>query len=163
MARFGVLLLAGLLIAGCSGSRGSKAEPAGDVTSNPATTTSPTGSASGVGKIHRLASGLVYQDVVIGNGKMADPGLAVSVHYTGWLTDGTEFDSSVRRGQPLQFTLGSGRVIQGWEEGIKGMRVGGKRKLTIPPDLGYGAEGYGGGLIPPNATLQFDIELLSVK
>lgn len=163
MARFGLLLLAGLLAAGCSGSRGSKTEPTGAVTTSPGEATTPAGTPSGAGKIHHLASGLIYQDIVIGNGKMADPGLAVSVHYTGWLTNGTEFDSSVRRGQPLQFVLGSGRVIQGWEEGIKGMRVGGKRKLTIPPDLGYGAEGYGGGLIPPNSTLLFDIELLSVK
>lgn len=159
MARIGVLLLAGLLAAGCSGSRGSNAEPTGDPTSNPAAASAP----PGTGKVHKLASGLVYQDVVIGNGKMADPGLAVSVHYTGWLMDGTEFDSSVRRGQSYQFVLGSGRVIQGWEQGIKGMRVGGKRKLTVPPDLAYGTEGFGGGTIPPNATLLFDIELISVK
>lgn len=160
MARIGWLLLAGMLAAGCSGSRGSKAEPAGDVTSPPAASSHSSG-APGVGKIHRLASGLVYQDVVIGDGKMAEPGLAVSVHYTGTLTDGTKFDSSIDRGQPIQFVLGSGRVIQGWEQGIKGMRVGGKRKLTIPPDLGYGAEGD--RVIPPNATLLFDIELISVK
>ena len=159
MARIGVLLLAVLLAAGCSGSRGSKAEPTGDVTSkaDPAATVAP-----GTGKIHRLASGLVYQDLVIGNGKMADPGLAVSVHYTGWLADGTQFQTSVG-GQPLMFTLGTGRVIKGWEEGIKGMRVGGKRKLTVPPDMAYGAEGFGGGVIPPNATLTFEVELISVK
>lgn len=160
MARFGVLLLAGLLVAGCSGSRSSKAEPTGDVTSTP--DAAVTTGAPGTSKIHRLASGLVYQDLVIGNGKMADPGLAVSVHYTGWLADGTQFQTSVGD-QPLQFVLGSGRVIQGWEQGIKGMRVGGKRKLTVPPDMAYGAEGFGGGVIPPNATLTFEVELVSVK
>ncbi|HEV2106408.1 MAG TPA: FKBP-type peptidyl-prolyl cis-trans isomerase [Candidatus Eisenbacteria bacterium] len=99
--------------------------------------------------------------MVVGNGKMADPGLTVTVHYTGWLTDGTKFDSSVDRGQPFTFQLGAGQVIPGWDEGVKGMRVGGKRKLTIPPDLGYGARGA--GPIPPNSTLVFDVELLDVK
>lgn len=112
--------------------------------------------------MHKLASGLVYEDLVVGNGKMADPGLTVSVHYTGWLTDGTKFDSSVDRGQPFEFTLGAGQVIRGWDEGVKGMRIGGKRKLTIPPDMGYGAAGAG-GVIPPDATLVFDVELLGVK
>jgi len=161
MARIGVLLLAGLMAAGCSGSRGSKAEPTGDVTSDKSAAATPSAVPYGTGKIHRLASGLVYQDIVIGNGKMADPGLAVSVHYTGTLTDGTPFDSSVERGQPIQFVLGSGRMIQGMDQGIKGMRVGGKRKLTIPPDLAYGKEGD--RVIPPNATLLFDVELISVK
>lgn len=112
-------------------------------------------------RLHKLASGLQYEDMVVGNGKMADPGLTVTVHYTGWLTDGTKFDSSVDRGQPFTFQLGAGQVIPGWDEGVKGMRVGGKRKLTIPPDLGYGARGA--GPIPPNSTLVFDVELLDVK
>jgi FKBP-type peptidyl-prolyl cis-trans isomerase len=114
------------------------------------------------GKVHKLASGLVYEDQVVGNGTMADPGLDVMVHYTGWLTDGTKFDSSKDRGQPFSFRLGAGQVIKGWDEGVKGMRIGGKRKLTIPPDLGYGAAGAG-GVIPPNATLVFEVELLGVK
>jgi FKBP-type peptidyl-prolyl cis-trans isomerase len=114
------------------------------------------------GKVHKLASGLVYEDQVVGNGTMADPGLDVMVHYTGWLTDGTKFDSSKDRGQPFTFRLGAGQVIKGWDEGVKGMRIGGKRKLTIPPDLGYGAAGAG-GVIPPNATLVFEVELLGVK
>jgi FKBP-type peptidyl-prolyl cis-trans isomerase len=116
------------------------------------------------GKVHKLASGLQYEDVVVGSGKMAEPGMNVSVHYTGWLNDEakTKFDSSLDRGQPFQFQLGAGQVIQGWDEGVKGMRIGGKRKLTIPPDLGYGSRGAS-GVIPPNATLLFDVELIDVK
>ena len=106
-------------------------------------------------------SGLTYQDVVAGTGAEATKGQQVSVHYTGWLTDGTKFDSSKDRGDPFVFSLGAGRVIKGWDEGVQGMKVGGKRKLTIPPDLGYGARGAG-GVIPPNATLVFEVELLSV-
>lgn len=112
--------------------------------------------------MHKLASGLVYEDLLVGNGKMADPGLEVRVNYTGWLSSGGEpFDSSDRSGQPYQFVLGAGQVIAGWDEGIKGMRVGGKRKLTIPPHMGYGSAGY--GTIPPNATLVFDVELVGAK
>ena len=112
--------------------------------------------------MHKLASGLAYTDDVVGSGKMADPGLTAVVHYTGWLMDGTKFDSSKDRGQPFNFTIGAGQVIKGWDEGVKGMRVGGKRTLTIPPDLGYGAAGAG-GVIPPNATLKFEVELLDVR
>src|SRR5262249_29361745 len=115
----------------------------------------------GSGQVHKLASGLQYDDLKSGTGKMAEPGMNVSVHYTGWLLDGTKFDSSVDRGQPFKFQLGGGQVIQGWDEGVKGMRIGGKRKLTIPPDLGYGPRGT--GPIPPNATLVFDVELLDVQ
>ena len=113
-------------------------------------------------RMHKLASGLAYTDDVVGSGKMADPGLTAVVHYTGWLMDGTKFDSSKDRGQPFNFTIGAGQVIKGWDEGVKGMRVGGKRTLTIPPDLGYGAAGAG-GVIPPNATLKFEVELLDVR
>jgi FKBP-type peptidyl-prolyl cis-trans isomerase len=108
------------------------------------------------------ASGLQYQDLVIGDGKEAVVGDNVSVHYTGWLEDGTKFDSSLDRGNPFEFTLGMGQVIQGWDEGVAGMKVGGKRKLVIPPDLGYGSTGAG-GVIPPNATLIFDVELIEIK
>jgi FKBP-type peptidyl-prolyl cis-trans isomerase FkpA len=107
-------------------------------------------------------SGLKYQDVKEGAGDVATAGKNVSVHYTGWLTNGTKFDSSKDRGQPFEFPLGGGRVIRGWDEGVQGMKVGGVRKLTIPPELGYGARGAG-GVIPPNATLVFEVELLNVK
>jgi FKBP-type peptidyl-prolyl cis-trans isomerase FkpA len=106
-------------------------------------------------------SGLKYEDIVEGNGAEAAAGQRVSVHYTGWLTDGSKFDSSVDRNDPFQFALGAGMVIRGWDEGVQGMKVGGKRKLTIPPNLGYGAQGAG-GVIPPNATLVFDVELLEI-
>lgn len=108
------------------------------------------------------ASGLVYQDAVVGTGATATAGQTVTVNYTGWLTNGTKFDSSKDRNQPFTFRLGAGEVIPGWDEGIAGMNVGGTRKLTIPPQLGYGARGAG-GVIPPNATLVFEVELLSVK
>ena len=97
-----------------------------------------------------------------GNGDVAEAGQNVSVHYTGWLTDGTKFDSSVDRGQPFQFPLGAGRVIQGWDKGVQGMKIGEKRKLTIPPEMGYGARGAG-AVIPPNATLVFEVELLGLN
>ena len=106
-------------------------------------------------------SGLKYEDLVEGDGELATPGQKVSVHYTGWLTDGSKFDSSVDRDQPFEFSLGAGMVIRGWDEGVAGMKVGGKRKLTIPPELGYGARGAG-GVIPPNATLVFEVELLGI-
>ena len=110
----------------------------------------------------KTASGLEYEDLVAGTGDEAVTGKSVEVHYTGWLTDGTKFDSSLDRRSPFSFPLGAGRVIRGWDEGVAGMKVGGKRKLTIPPDLGYGARGAG-GVIPPNATLVFEVELLKVK
>ncbi|HMS82324.1 MAG TPA: FKBP-type peptidyl-prolyl cis-trans isomerase [Nitrospira sp.] len=106
-------------------------------------------------------SGLKYVDQAVGTGEVAVAGKTVNVHYTGWLENGKKFDSSVDRGQPFSFPLGAGRVIKGWDEGVQGMKVGGKRKLTIPSDLGYGSRGAG-GVIPPNATLVFDVELLGV-
>lgn len=107
------------------------------------------------------SSGLQYIDLKIGAGAIARAGTNVSVHYTGWLENGKKFDSSVDRGQPFSFPLGAGRVIKGWDEGVQGMKVGGKRKLTIPSNLGYGARGAGGA-IPPNATLIFEVELLGI-
>jgi FKBP-type peptidyl-prolyl cis-trans isomerase len=107
------------------------------------------------------ASSLVIEDEVIGTGAEAKAGDTVTVNYTGWLTDGTKFDSSLDRNQPFTFVLGMHQVITGWDQGVAGMKVGGTRKLTIPPALGYGARGAG-GVIPPNATLIFEIELLSI-
>ena len=107
-------------------------------------------------------SGLKYIDQEVGTGDVAVAGKTASVHYTGWLENGKKFDSSVDRGQPFSFPLGAGRVIKGWDEGVQGMKVGGKRKLTIPSDLGYGSRGAS-GVIPPNATLIFDVELLGVR
>ncbi|HKM72454.1 MAG TPA: FKBP-type peptidyl-prolyl cis-trans isomerase [Stellaceae bacterium] len=117
-------------------------------------------------KVIEMPDGLKYTDTKTGDGATAHAGNKVSVHYTGWLSDngakGKKFDSSVDRGQPFQFTLGAHQVIAGWDEGVAGMKVGGTRTLTIPPELGYGARGAGGA-IPPNATLIFDVELLQVQ
>jgi FKBP-type peptidyl-prolyl cis-trans isomerase FkpA len=109
-----------------------------------------------------MPDGLKFTDDQVGTGTEAQAGKTVSVHYTGWLLDGTKFDSSRDRNQPFSFPLGGGQVIKGWDEGVAGMKVGGKRTLVIPPDLGYGARGAG-GVIPPNATLKFEVELLDVK
>lgn len=108
------------------------------------------------------ATGLRFRDLAEGEGEPARHGDVVVVHYTGWLLDGTKFDSSRDRDDPFEFQLGAGRVIQGWEEGVAGMMPGGRRQLVIPPELAYGATGAG-GVIPPNATLVFDVELLEIR
>ena len=108
------------------------------------------------------ASGLKYEDITPGSGAQARSGQKAKVHYTGWLTGGQKFDSSVDRNDPFEFTLGAGQVIKGWDEGVAGMKVGGKRRLTIPPDLAYGARGAA-GVIPPNAELVFEVELLGLR
>lgn len=110
---------------------------------------------------HTTESGLQYEDVTVGDGATAAAGQKATVHYTGWLQDGSKFDSSKDRNDPFTFSLGAGQVIRGWDEGVVGMRVGGVRKLTIPPELGYGSRGAG-GVIPPNATLVFEVELLGL-
>jgi FKBP-type peptidyl-prolyl cis-trans isomerase FkpA len=107
-------------------------------------------------------SGLIIEDLTVGDGDEAVAGRFVSVHYTGWLTDGSKFDSSKDRNEPFSFPLGARHVIAGWDEGVQGMKAGGTRKLTIPPDLGYGRRGAG-GVIPPDATLVFEVELLAVQ
>ncbi len=109
-----------------------------------------------------IPSGLTIEEVVVGAGAEAVAGRKITVHYTGWLVDGKKFDSSKDRGDSFAFQLGAGRVIRGWDEGVQGMKVGGTRKLTIPPALGYGARGAG-SVIPPNATLVFEVELLAVE
>ena len=107
-------------------------------------------------------SELIIEDLTVGEGATAAAGQSVSVHYTGWLTNGQKFDSSVDRNDPFEFNLGRGQVIAGWDQGVAGMQVGGKRKLTIPPELGYGERGAS-GVIPPNATLVFEVELLGIR
>jgi FKBP-type peptidyl-prolyl cis-trans isomerase len=114
------------------------------------------------GKPVTTASGLQYWDLKIGTGALAGASKQIKVHYTGWLLNGKKFDSSLDSGKPFEFELGTGQVIQGWDQGIVGMKVGGKRQLRIPPALGYGQQGAGSD-IPPNATLIFDVELLGVK
>jgi peptidylprolyl isomerase len=131
------------------------------------TVSTPVGRADAAdNQVTEMPDGLKYTDTKTGDGATARAGNKVSVHYTGWLSDngtkGKKFDSSVDRGQPFQFTLGAHQVIAGWDEGVAGMKVGGKRTLTIPPELGYGARGAGGA-IPPNATLIFEVELLQVQ
>jgi len=107
-------------------------------------------------------SGLKFEDTTVGSGAVASQGQTVSVHYTGWLENGTKFDSSKDRNEPFEFKLGAGQVIRGWDEGVAGMKIGGVRRLTIPPQLGYGDRGAG-GVIPPKATLIFEVELLATR
>ncbi len=130
------------------------------------TALTPAGRSDAANQVTEMPDGLKYTDTKAGDGATANAGNKVSVHYTGWLSDngakGKKFDSSVDRGQPFQFTLGAKQVIAGWDEGVAGMKVGGTRTLTIPPELGYGARGAPGA-IPPNATLIFDVELLQVQ
>ena len=142
-------------------------------TSNPVSTTKPAlnteEKTAMTSSTNTNITTLQKNDTVVGTGREAEPGFNVSVHYTGWLYDekaadhkGKKFDSSVDRGQPFKFDLGAGQVIQGWDEGFAGMKIGGKRTLIIPSEMGYGARGAGGA-IPPNAALIFDVELLDVK
>lgn len=133
------------------------------------TTTTNTTTAEGKPAMSAQITELQKIDTLVGTGREAEIGFNVTVHYTGWLYDpaaegnkGKKFDSSVDRKQPFNFFLGGGQVIQGWDEGFAGMKIGGKRTLIIPPEMGYGARGAG-GVIPPNATLIFDVELLDVK
>jgi FKBP-type peptidyl-prolyl cis-trans isomerase len=152
-------LVALVALAGC----GSKSQA---VTDQPASTTAEQPAeqqaAPAAGTPTSDVTKLEIKDLKKGTGAEAVDGKLVTVNYTGWLTDGTKFDSSLDSGQPFQFTLGAGQVIAGWDQGVKGMKVGGKRKLTIPPDLGYGPQGNA-NVIPPNATLVFEVELLGVQ
>jgi peptidylprolyl isomerase/FKBP-type peptidyl-prolyl cis-trans isomerase FkpA len=133
-----------------------KAEP--PASQQPAETTAPAKPSFPVAE----ATALTMEDLKVGTGAEAGPGKKVTVHYTGWLTNGTKFDSSKDHGMAFSFEIGAGEVIKGWDQGVTGMKIGGTRRLTIPPGLGYGARGAGGA-IPPNATLVFDVELLGVQ
>jgi FKBP-type peptidyl-prolyl cis-trans isomerase len=128
----------------------------------PAKKAAASGPTKVVGEPTKTASGLEYWDIKLGTGAVANAGMTVKVDYTGWLTNGKKFDSSVGTGRPFDFLLGGGQVIKGWDEGVAGMKVGGKRQLRIPPDLAYGGEGYS-SLIPPNSTLIFDVQLVDAK
>jgi peptidylprolyl isomerase len=169
MVRYFVATAAVLALAACA------ATPAGDTTastSTPSTQTAPAASAATSGaaadtfvmpsRATRTLSGLRYVIDRPGTGPAAVQGQMVRVHYTGWMTNGTKFDSSRDRGTPYEFPLGAGRVIKGWDEGVAGMKVGERRTLIVPPELAYGANGYG-GLIPPNATLVFQVELVGTR
>jgi FKBP-type peptidyl-prolyl cis-trans isomerase FkpA len=145
-----------LLAAQTTKSAAKKAAPA------PKATPASSGPTKVTGKPQTTASGVEYWDIKVGTGKTAVAGKKLSMHYTGWLTNGKKFDSSHDRDEPFEFTLGTGRVIKGWDEGVAGMKVGGKRQLKIPASAGYGAAGAP-PVIPPNATLIFDVELLDVK
>ena len=154
---------------GTSGGTSTTTESSGasSVTATPTTPAAPafdmaTDKSIEVATANGTSARLQYKDLKVGDGSIAENGKVAMVHYTGWLTDGTKFDSSLDHGQPFQFRIGEGGVIQGWDKGVLGMRVGGKRRLVIPSDLGYGARGAG-GVIPPNATLVFEVELLGLQ
>lgn len=151
-----------VLVAGCGGGKTQKIETAnGEAKTTETSEMQKPQNGSAKADTVTTASGLQYIDMVVGDGARPEAGKMVAVHYTGWLLDGTKFDSSKDRNQPFTFQLGQGRVIKGWDEGVAGMQVGGIRKLIIPSDLGYGARGAG-NVIPPNATLVFEVELLGI-
>jgi peptidylprolyl isomerase len=153
-----VALGAALMVAGCERApEADSAKPAAKADAGAAATAAP----KPEGNVTETASGMKYTDEKVGTGASPQPGQVAVVHYTGWLENGTKFDSSRDRGQPFRFAIGRGQVIKGWDEGVATMKVGGVRKLTIPPALGYGAAGAG-GVIPPNSTLIFEVELLDV-
>lgn len=165
------LVLAAFSLAACRGGADADSAAPADTAAAVDTTTASSAPAPPVSKeaevndpeLTTTSSGLKYRDLTVGTGDEAGKGDTAVVHYTGWLVDGTKFDSSVDRGEPFRFPVGAARVIKGWDEGVAGMREGGKRRLVIPPDLGYGPGGTPDGTIPPNATLLFDVELIEVN
>lgn len=149
------LMLAATMIFACSQKETAEINKGGD-------TTMDKGTADSSGKTVKTPSGLQYEDMVAGSGASPSPGKKVTVHYTGWLTNGRKFDSSLDRNEPFVFQIGTGQVIPGWDEGVMSMKIGGKRKLIIPANLGYGSAGAG-MVIPPNATLIFEVILLDIR
>lgn len=160
MKRFGIVVAVLMIFALIGCNRGEQAQQ-GEQAAESATSTSGMPDFSSL-DLETTDTGLQYHDFTVGDGDPPQPGQVVQVHYTGWLTNGQKFDSSIDRGTPFEFPLGRGRVIQGWDEGVASMNIGGKRLLVIPSDLGYGERGAG-GVIPPNATLVFEVELLGVN
>jgi peptidylprolyl isomerase len=159
-------VLAATFATGCTGSVDAQGQ-GGVAGAGPGAATSTASTAGAEEKkvadeYQKSASGLQWKDLKVGEGVSPVTGQTVSVHYTGWLTDGKKFDSSRDRGQPFQFVIGKGQVIKGWDEGVSTMKVGGRRELLIPPELAYGSRGFPGA-IPPGSTLRFDVELLGVK
>jgi len=160
-----LIVLAGCQQSSTSSTPSSTTAASEQVGAAPSASPASTEATAAGGAMTTTPSGLKIEELVVGTGATAEKGKTVSVHYTGWLIDKSKadhFDSSLDRGQPFEFALGQGAVIRGWDEGVDGMKVGGKRRLTIPPSLGYGSQGAG-GVIPPNATLVFEVELLGVR
>jgi FKBP-type peptidyl-prolyl cis-trans isomerase len=155
-----LVIILTLIVAGCGKKAEQQPQDTQQTEQAAATPQEPAPPEVDPGKMVVTASGLNYTDLVAGDGAAAVAGQTVKVHYTGWLMDGTKFDSSLDRGTPFQFPLGAGRVIKGWDEGVEGMKVGGKRLLIIPPELGYGSRAA--GPIPPNSVLKFEVELLEI-
>jgi FKBP-type peptidyl-prolyl cis-trans isomerase len=157
-----LVLMIAIVVSGCTSQPSATSTQPAAQPSAPGANQEPTSPSSGAAEATAAAATkLVITDEAVGKGVAAKAGDKVTVNYTGWLTDGTKFDSSIGKA-PFPFTLGAGQVIPGWDQGVAGMKVGGKRKLTIPPDLAYGSQGAG-GVIPPNATLVFEVELLSIN
>lgn len=162
-ARFAIASLVLIGLSGCATTQGTSSTSSGSGSTTDSTPAPPPPAPPEASGMITTRTGLQYQDLRVGDGALAESGMEALVHYTGTFTDGRKFDSSYDRQKPYPFRLDSGAVIRGWDEGIQGMRVGGKRKLIVPPHLAYGAAGYGNGAIPPNTTLVFEVELLDTR
>lgn len=164
----GALLLSGIVFAADNDNQPAQAPTPAPAPATPAASAPATPSSMTASDVTTTESGLQIRELKVGAGESAGPGNVVSVHYTGWLQNadgsrGKKFDSSRDRGEPIEFPLGTGKVIKGWDEGISGMKVGGRRRLVIPPSIAYGSRNVGNGTIPPNSTLIFEVELVKVQ